>query len=127
MGDTNRLSALMQIIGSLLLIVLVLVLTYYVSRWYARRVGSSGSGNNLKILEKVSVGQGSMLVILGVGERRYLVGVSDKNMQLICELDPDSLSLETPGPLPAQFGKLFQEFLARSKKSADKPDDGGNK
>jgi flagellar biosynthetic protein FliO len=115
----------MQIIGSLVIMAAVVAVTYYASRWYARRMGKAVSGKHIKLVDRISLGVGSSAVVLQAGERYYLVGVSDKNIQLICELEDFE-----PGPeedvTQAAFGRLFSGFLARGK-AVNSKDDGTGK
>lgn len=122
MGFIDVLSA----IGSIVLIALVLVLTYVASRWYARRMSGSAMGKYVKVVDRMALGQGVSLVISQVGERFYLLGVSDKNVQLITELVDFDLgtSPETMG-LSAPFGDTLRQWMDKVKKTQQKKDDGG--
>ncbi|MGD9475036.1 MAG: flagellar biosynthetic protein FliO [Eubacteriaceae bacterium] len=69
----------------------VLILTYYGSHWYARRVsnaaGNITGGNHIKVIERVIVSKSSSLVIIDIEGRQLLLGISDDNVSLIKELD----------------------------------------
>lgn len=101
--------------GAFAVIALMLVLTYYASRWYARRMSAApGSGRYIKFCDRVPVGQGSSLAIVQVGGKYYLLGISDKNMQLICELsdfEPEENGPETP----PSFGRMFSDLLRKNR------------
>lgn len=115
----------MQLLGSIVIMAAVIALTYYASRWYARRMGKVVSGKHIKIIDRVSLGVGSAAVVLQAGEKYYLVGVSDKNIQLICPLedfDPGSLQTDSP---QVPFGRLLTGFLSKTKAENSKDDGTG--
>jgi len=121
----------MSAIGSVVIIILVLVLTYYATRWYARRLNGgagAGSGKYVKILDRANTGGASSLLVVQVGDQYYLVGVGEKNVQLLCELkDFDRFMGENPLPTSTQapFGSLLRGLMDRSGQSAKNKDDGG--
>lgn len=74
-------------LGVLLTLVLVLVLAYYLTRLYARKMGASlVGGKYIAIHDRVVTGQGSALMIVEVEGQFLLVGMSDKGINLISEL-----------------------------------------
>jgi len=113
-------------IGALAIIVLMLILTYYASRWYARRMSTSpGSGRYIRFCDRVAVGQGSSLAIVQVGEKYYLLGISEKNMQLICEL-PDFQPGEDGLDKTPSFGRMFSDLLRKNRDGGKEEETGGN-
>lgn len=116
----------LTMIGAFAIIVLMLVLTYYASRWYARRMSTSpGSGRYIKFCDRVAVGQGSSLAIVQVGEKYYLLGISEKNMQLICEL-PDFQPGEDGLDKTPSFGRMFSDLLRKNRDGGKEEETGGN-
>lgn len=108
---------ILSMIGSLALIILVLVFTYYATRWYARRMGQSGQGKYMKLIDRTQLGTGACVAIVRIDKKYYLLGVGDKSVRLICEL-PDFE--EDSGPEPAEqppFSQIFRQM-------ADKVRDG---
>lgn len=117
---------ILSILGAFAVIILVLVLTYKASRWYARRMGGAiGSGKYIKFHDRAALGGGNAsLVITQVGEEYYLLGISDHNVQLICKLDafdPDAHLLQQQ---PSSFGKLFGDMLRKGKPQSGEPEGG---
>jgi flagellar protein FliO/FliZ len=96
----------------------VLILTYYGSHWYARRVsnaaGNITGGNHIKVIERVIVSKSSSLVIIDIEGRQLLLGISDDNVSLIKELDT---SFEIP-----QRKELSKENFASILKSIKNKD-----
>lgn len=67
--------------------VCILVVTYYASRWYARKMGPIAGGKHIKIVDRVVVSKTGSLLIVDVEGRQYLMGVSEQNVQILQELD----------------------------------------
>lgn len=109
----------LSLVGAFAVIALVLVLTYYASRWYARRMnGAPGSGRYITFCDRVSVGPGQALIIAQIGEAYYLLGISDKNMQLICPLTGFVPEKEEP-QRSASFGRIFSDFLQKNREGGN--------
>lgn len=110
------------IVGSLVVMVLVIALTYYGSRWYAGKMSKTSAGKFIKILDRVAFGPGCTISVVQAGERFYLMGISDKNIQMLCELndfDPGELSAPQE-QMP--FGQIIKSFL---NKAENPPKDNG--
>ena len=105
----------MALIGSLVVMVLVIVFTYYATRWYAGRMGRAISGQYIKIIDKTMIGPGQMLYIVQAGEKYYLLGSGEKTVQLICELVDFAPQPGESPPSDASFPQLFRDFVDRAK------------
>jgi flagellar protein FliO/FliZ len=81
MGDFF--SMLFSLVGA----VCIIVLTYYASRWYARKMGPIAGGKHIRIIDRVVVSRTGSVLIVDIGGRQYLLGVSDQNVQILMELD----------------------------------------
>lgn len=110
-------------IGALAALFGVLVLTYYGTRWYARRLGGGvGVGKDIQILERVAVGGNAYLAIVGVNERFYLIGVGEKGINLLSELEGFSpRQNDAHSKLP--FEKMFSDMLKKIGKGSGGGDD----
>ena len=122
---TNRVADFFSVVGSLALIVLIMVGAYYATRWYARRAGTTYGGKNIRIVDKAAVGNSASIVIACVEGRYLLLGVSDKNIQLLCELE-DFQETETGTPTGMEsFSSLMQSLLKKEKRTGgEHPEDG---
>ena len=76
-------SMLFALIGT----VCVILLTYYASRWYAKRMGPIAGGKHIKVVDRLVVSKTGSILIIDIEGRQYLIGVSDQNVQLLMELD----------------------------------------
>ncbi len=116
----------MTVVGSLVIMVAVIAATYYLSRWYAGKMGRSVSGRHVKVVDRVILGPGSAVCILEAGGKYYLVGVSDKNIQLICELEGFEPGSPEESGRQASFGSILKGFLVKGGAADNKGDGVGS-
>lgn len=76
---------------SLLGIIGLIFLTYYASRWLNRRVSQSGT-RSIRILERSMFGQDKSLVIVKVGGKIMLLGVTAHYIEKISDLDEEDIA-----------------------------------
>lgn len=108
------LTDILALLGSGILIVLLLVATYYASRWYAKRIGRVSGGHYIKVVDQAGLAPGSSLMIVEIQGSYYLLGISDKNMQLITRLEDFTPDAPT-GPQGAfPYGESFRELLSKA-------------
>ena len=92
-------SMLFALIGT----VCVIMLTYYASRWYAKRMGPIAGGKHIKVVDRLVVSKTGSILIIDIEGRQYLMGVSDQSVQILMELD-DTI------PLPEVYGNVGDGF-----------------
>ena len=113
-------------VGVLVALAVVLLLTHYGTKWYARRMGGGALGGKyVTVHERVPMGGHSWLVIAEVSGRFYLIGLAEKGVSLLSELQdfqPQQPSASPHSKVP--FGKLFTELLNKTGKGSQEGDDG---
>lgn len=75
-------SMLFALIGT----VCIIVLTYFASKWYARKMGPIAGGKHIKVVDRVVVSKTGSILIVDIKGKQYLIGVSDQNVQILMEL-----------------------------------------
>lgn len=111
MGFWDILSA----IGSLVLIVAILVLTYFASRWYARRMGAGGAGRHIRIIDRAPVGARASVAIVRVEDKHYLIGIGDKGVDMLCELPDFAPRLSAEEEKDQSFRRLFSDLMDKAR------------
>lgn len=86
-------SMLFALIGT----VCIIMLTYFASKWYARKMGPIAGGKHIKVVDRLVVSKTGSVLIVDIEGRQYMMGVSDQNVQILMELDE-------PIPLPMDHG-----------------------
>lgn len=89
------------------------------------------SGNRLRVLDRVSIGRDSMLLIVSACGRVMLLGVTSQRVEKLCDLDiseEDYLSAEQPPDFKTVFTSAFFKKQEKSQedinKQGDKNDEG---
>lgn len=118
-GDFRVKSSVIGSVGSILLaiigFIIILYLAYFATKKIGRRMSIKGvSGRNIKIIDSISIGQNSAVMIIEAAEKTLLVGVTQNGINLISELDgekiPSSEATDTPvGGM--EFSKAFKKAL----------------
>ena len=101
----------LQLLAVLVIFILVLVATYYATKWVAKKSGMQGQSRNIRVIETFKIAPNKYIQIIQLGSRYYSIGVTANNITFLAELDEDQLDLsagERPG---AQVS--FKEMLGR--------------
>jgi flagellar protein FliO/FliZ len=111
LGDV--LSIALALVG----IIVVLILTYFASKWYAGRIGPIAGGRYIKVVDRVSVGKTASVLLIELDGVQYLLGASENGVNVLKELEePINLSeqnLMRPsglGDLGASFRDVFGKY-----------------
>lgn len=89
-------SMLFALIGT----VCIIVLTYFASKWYARKMGPIAGGKHIKVVDRLVVSKTGSILIIDIKGRQYMMGISDQNVQILKELEetiPLSMNSESAG------------------------------
>lgn len=100
----------LSMILSLLGVVVVLIITYYGTKLIAKNsLGNTGS-SYMKIIDKMSINQGASLLIVEIDSKYFLISVSEKNIQIMKELEDFELveEVENNSCVPTKINGLFK-------------------
>ena len=76
-------SMLFALIGT----VCVILLTYFASKWYAKKMGPIAGGKHIKVVDRLVVSKSGSILIIDIEGRQYMMGISDQNVQILMEFD----------------------------------------
>lgn len=106
------------LLGMLLAVALVLVLAYVCTRLLAGRGAllsrSGGRSGNLRVMERLALGREQSVILVQMGARRVLLGVTPSQITLLRELSEEEAALwdEPQGPQnPPGAAIRFQDAL----------------
>ncbi len=123
------------VICALLGVIGLLFLTFYAYKWLNKHRMSGGFGYNnrsIKIIEYVSIAQDKQLMIVTVGSRKMLLGVTPNAVTKICDLDDEDIvtiddsSEEEDGGFVKSLKKAFAERNKVSAETFENKEDGRN-
>lgn len=87
------LSSLGQLIGVLVIFVVVLLITWFVTRWIAGYQQSQMHNQNLKVIETLKLTVNSYIQIIEIGDVYLVIAVSKDHIEKLAELDKGQLKL----------------------------------
>ena len=110
-------SSAAQFFTVLIIFILVLGLTFYVTRWIARYQKVSGNACNMEILETMRLSQSQCIQIVRIASKYMAIAVCKDSVTVICELSEDEYEPPLPqGVGTPDFSKEFSKVLERFKK-----------
>ena len=104
----------LELLGVLLIFLFVLVITWLATRYMANFQKSKNAGNNMQVIETISIGNGKYLSLVALGEIYLVVSVGKDEVPLISKITKEEL----PNCVTeAAFGhtESFQQLLQRTK------------
>lgn len=114
-----------QFITVLLIFVLVLAVTYFVTRWIGNLGRQQGSSGNIEVIESARVSPGVYVEIVRIGQRYVALSVSKDTSAFICDVpEEDIVFNKNGGAVGFDFGSILDKV--RTKKGTDGSDDLGD-
>lgn len=92
-SSTGRISSFFQLIGVLVIFVLVLVATYFTTRFVAGYQKNQVTGKNMRVVETLRIAQNKYLQIVKVGEKYLVLSVGKDEVRLIAEIPPEEIKV----------------------------------
>lgn len=100
------------VICALLGIIGLIFLAFWASAWLRKRFGTGGfgsAGRIIKVRECMGIAQDKQLMIVTVGSKTMLIGVTQSAVTKICDLDEEDLTVPDTEAVPSENG-FMQSF-----------------
>ena len=100
-------------------------LSYFAARWLNNRfnTGMFGSGQrSVKIIECIGIAQDKQLIIVSVGRKLMLLGVTPNSVNKICDLEEEDLASENDADIPSEPG--FMKSLKKAFSERNRSEEG---
>lgn len=113
---TTRMStvdSIAQLVSVLIIFVLILALTLFITRWMANYQKGTKVCSNIEVLETCATGNGKYIQIIRLGETYVAIAVCKDTVTLLAEIPKEQISFPegTKGTLN------FKELLQKAKNS----------
>ena len=117
------LNNILQLIATLFAFVLVLALTYFVTKWIAKSGAMQSRAKNIKVIETYKIAPSKYIQIIQIGKKQYAIGVTKEQITYLTELTEDQLEGpeefgNTPGD--TSFKEVMKTMLSNVKNRDDK-------
>lgn len=104
------------------LIAVVLGLAYGFRRIFSRAISARAARRSLQVVDVLPLGGKQRLAVVRCYDRTFVVGLGDKEVSLVAELDVQALPEPTAEPLPLPADQsAFQRLLQRAVPRAPRP------
>lgn len=116
MPDT--MNSIFSVLGTIALVILIFVGAYWCTRLIGKHYGGrlGGASSSMQVLERLSLGTDSTLIIVKVNGQVLLLGVAQQHITLLQELDAGLYPDEKPQGPDGKAGQ-FSDVLKNSLKS----------
>lgn len=95
--------------------VCVIILTYYASKWYARKMGPLSGGKHIKIIDRQMIGKTGAILIIDVDGVQYLIGANEQSIRILRQLkEPIPIQPSADSSKPS-FQTMIKSFLRKEK------------
>lgn len=128
----SSLSTFSYIFSLLLTFAIVVGLAYLTSKYLSRRLTPAMQSNNMLIRDVVSLGTNKALYLVEIGNRVFLLGVTDHNITSLQEFTDEKFiaDLRTKGDafsgkIPANFPNIFQQQIEALQRMTGRVSGGG--
>lgn len=112
-------SNILQMLAVLLVFVVVLVITYYATKWIAKSGAIQSQSANIKVIETFKIAPNKYIQIVQLGSKYYSIGVTKESITFLAPLEEEQLDFTaktTQQQIP--FKDMLSKF-AKAKKSED--------
>ncbi len=109
------LDSYLQFISVLIIFVLVLAATLYVTKWMANYQKGSASSKNIEIIDTCKISTNKYIQIIRIGERYVSIAVSNDQVTNLGEVDPDQLIHEDASGESLGFKEIFDKIKGEKK------------
>ena len=109
----------MQLIGLIILCVLVVAASYFVTRFVGKKQIGMGKNTNFKVLDMYRISQTKCMQLIQVGERYFVIAVCKDSINFIAELQKEEISHWPPESKNTGFSEIFSTLKERHKTNKD--------
>ena len=107
---------ILDIIVPLIGAICVIFLTYYASKWYARKMGSVSGGKHIKIIDRQMVSKTGSIMIIDVEGIQYLISANEQSVRILRQLKEPILVQSPEDSAKSSFQTMLKPFLSKEKK-----------
>lgn len=108
---SGRIASVVQLITMLILFVVVLVITYFTTRFIANyQKGTAGVRRNIQVIETYRLTTNKYIQIIKAGEKYLAIGIGKDTITMLAELSEDEIQFpEEPEPVNIKFQDILEK------------------
>ncbi|MFV0342273.1 MAG: flagellar biosynthetic protein FliO [Anaerocolumna sp.] len=93
-GNLSDDNSVLQVVGLLLVFIIILVVTYYTTKFVAGVKMGVTKNSNFKVLETYRLSQTKYLQLIQIGTRYFVIAVSKDHVEFLAELNEGDIFME---------------------------------
>lgn len=109
---------ILQLLAVIVIFVIILFATYYVTKWIAKSGVMQSRAKNIKVIETFKIAPNKYIQIIRLGSKYCAIGISKENISFLVDLEEGQLDLSgmSNQEQQASFQELLQRFGRNRKK-----------
>ncbi len=101
LAKSNGVDPFAQFMTVLLIFVLVLAITFFVTRWIGKFQKTQTTGATIEVVEATKISASAFAEIIRVGNKYIAVAVSKENVTFLCDVPEEDISFAKDGDISA--------------------------
>lgn len=85
------LSGIFTAIGTLCIVVVIIYFSYVAAKFVAKGSVRAGHSRYMRMVDQMPVGQNRAVSVIQVGDRYFLLGIAEKQIDMLAELEEEGL------------------------------------
>jgi flagellar protein FliO/FliZ len=110
---------ILQLAALVIVFIIVLAGTYYVTKWIAKSGMVQSQSRNIKVIETFKITTGKYIQIIRLGSEYYAIGVTKDHITFLTSLEEGQLDFADP-VVPGGQKTSFKEMLEKFKSNQNK-------
>ncbi|HOO28369.1 MAG TPA: flagellar biosynthetic protein FliO [Lachnospiraceae bacterium] len=117
---TSGLESAAQFLTVLLVFILVLILTYFTTRWVGKFQKLQSNNKNFEVIETCKLTSNKYLQIVRAGKKYLVIAVGKDSVTMLTELAKEDIDLTPAGPAAQDnFQKIFEKAKDKIQRRGD--------
>ena len=112
--ESGQVDSFVQFVTVLLLFLVVLVITYGVTRWISGIQKTQMVGRNMEIVDTMRISSSKYLQIVRAGDKYLVIAVCKDTITMLAEIPKESLALQDASQMSG-YQSGFREILEKIK------------
>ena len=119
-GESGGVKSILKLIGLIILCILIIVASYYTTKFVGKRQMTGSSKSNFRSLDVFRISTNKYLQIIEIGERYFCIAVAKDNITVVGELNKEDIKNFPPVPTEKSFKETMSEILNKKGQSSHK-------
>lgn len=112
----SSMDSLFQLIGVSILFIIILVITYYTTKFVGGAKLGMTKNSDFKVIETFKITQNKYLQLIQIGTRYFVISISKDDIRFLTELNENEIKQQDETKPPkSNFTELFNSVLKKQK------------